>query len=210
MDYNQVIEEIANTKKIYEKILTEYVNLNNIFNLSNPLEIYTLYTILLHNGYFSKKHKFSVSENNQDLFNFKEFRAADVISGKGVCRHTTEMLKDIYTFMNINNEILSVYFYEENEALENHPFGNHVINLVSFENRVYYVDVMNILVWDKVNQTTLICFERGKMRTCSIPSWIDIADYNDFCLNSVKNIENMLSLKGNFTKEDDLILKRTK
>ena len=48
-------KELLQLKKdntyIYNEIIKKYVALNIMFKLDNPLEIYTLYTKLLYNGY---------------------------------------------------------------------------------------------------------------------------------------------------------------
>jgi len=204
MNQKEALNEIIKIKNIYNKIISNYIELNNNLNLTNIIEIYLLYTILVHKGYLSKKHKFTIGtkKTESDLIKCNLIKGADVINGLGVCRHLSAMLKDIYDKMNINNEIIPVYFYNVGEEIKTYPLGNHVINLVSENNKTFYLDPMNTCKWDKVGKNILVTYDNNALDISSIANWIDIIDYNNMNVVALQNIKRLLSLNSIMSKKE--------
>lgn len=92
---------------LYKKFLQNYSELTKTFELKNPVEISTMFNYLLYEGYLSKDKKFEFSSDN--VIDFKKFGALNIFEGKGVCRHISLMLNDIFTEYGIKSEKISVY-----------------------------------------------------------------------------------------------------
>lgn len=110
---SQKLNEIEfNTKdkielaKSYQELLKKYLNLNKTFSLKNPVEIYTMFDFLVHNGYLSQNKTFKYSEEKH--FDIYDLLGVDVIKGKAVCRHISTMLNDIYEYSNMKANTLEV------------------------------------------------------------------------------------------------------
>lgn len=101
-------KDVKLVRDLYQEFITNYNKLNKLFDLSNPIEIYTMFHYLLYKGYLSvdKNFMFSgkVAKDIEGLF------GVDVIAGKGVCRHISSMLVDILNNYGIESGLLSVYF----------------------------------------------------------------------------------------------------
>jgi len=210
MKMKDIEKEVQKIKKVYDNVIVNYVNLNNIFDLNNPLEIFILYINLAYNGYLSKNHIFveSTGEKEELLLNYKSIRGADVLNGSALCRHLSQMLKNIYDNISINNEVIPTYLFSKDEELTYHKIGNHVINLVSSGDKSYYLDPMNCCRWEKVGKKNLTCFYGENMFVSNISSWSDILNYNNSNIKRLINIRKMLSLYCETTEDDVLMIKQ--
>lgn len=110
---SQKLDEIEfNTKdkielaKSYQELLKKYIKLNKTFSLKKPVEIYTMFDFLVHNGYLSQNKTFKYSEEKH--FDIYDLLGVDVIKGKAVCRHISSMLNDIYEYSNMKANTLEV------------------------------------------------------------------------------------------------------
>ena len=98
-------------KKVYElyrEFIKRYSKLNKKLGLNNPIEIFTLFNHLYANGYLSKDKKFKY-DLDAKTYNVGALLGANVITGKGVCRHISGMLSDIMVESDIDSINLSVY-----------------------------------------------------------------------------------------------------
>lgn len=103
----QYTKDIKQIRELYNYFLNNYNRLNKIFDLNNPVEIYTMFNYLLYKGYLSKNKEFQFSgKQARDL---KVLRGAEVITGKAVCRHISGMLTDILNRYGIESSQLGVY-----------------------------------------------------------------------------------------------------
>lgn len=103
-NYTKDINEI---RKLYQEFVKNYNKLNKIFDLNDPIQIHTMFIYLLYKGYLSKNKQFEFSD--KESRNIGDLRGADVITGKGVCRHITSMLTDILKDYGIEAGNLGVY-----------------------------------------------------------------------------------------------------
>lgn len=208
MKYNDWEKEYNEIRKIYEIIINNYLELNLMFNINKPTEIYLMYILSLYNGYLSKTDNFTYYDNESLFINCKCLKGADVLNGYGVCRHISAMLKDIYDKMNINNEILPIYLNKE-KTRKRIITSNHVINIVSDKNKSYLLDPTNSYVWYKVGKKCLIHINKEDISIASITNQFDILSYSDYNINKLKNIKCMLSRTSDLTKEDISLLEHT-
>ena len=100
-------KDVKQIRKLYNYFLNNYNKLNRIFDLSNPIEIYTMFNYLLYKGYLSKNKKFQFS--NKQSRNLKGLYGTEVITGEAVCRHISGMLTDILNGYGIESRQLGVY-----------------------------------------------------------------------------------------------------
>ena len=103
-NYTKDIKEI---RSLYQEFITNYNKLNRIFDLNNPIQIYTMFNYLLYKGYLSIDKNFEFS--NKEARDIKGLYGTNVISGKAVCRHISAMLTDILNNYGIESNQLGVY-----------------------------------------------------------------------------------------------------
>lgn len=84
------IDEIVT---IYHQFIKNYNQINIEFELNNPIQIYTMFNCLLYDGYLSKDKEFQFS--GAEARDKCSILGANIIMGKGVCRHISSTLKDI-------------------------------------------------------------------------------------------------------------------
>lgn len=100
-------KDIKQIRELYNYFLNNYNKLNKIFDLSNPVEIHTMFNYLLYKGYLSKDKEFQFSgKQARDL---NGLSGVNVIAGKAVCRHISGMLTDILNEYGIESSQLGVY-----------------------------------------------------------------------------------------------------
>lgn len=98
-------EEYKDLKKYYEEIINRFTDLANSLELTDPIEIFSLYVYMYRGGYFSYQHQFIYDIDMKDL---SLLNGLDVIRGRGVCRSISSMLTDIYQKMGFHSNNLSV------------------------------------------------------------------------------------------------------
>lgn len=100
-------KDVKQIRELYNYFLSNYNRLNKIFDLNNPVEIYTMFNYLLYRGYLSKNREFQFTgKQSRDL---KGLYGTEVITGKAVCRHISAMLTDILNGYGIESSQLGVY-----------------------------------------------------------------------------------------------------
>lgn len=115
------MEAIANEiEVVYQEFLNNYLGLIKEFGFKNPIEIYMLFTCMLHKGYLSCNNKFSYGKNN--AFDYKLGRKeiamikkyyykllkAQIFCDEAVCRHINASLASILNATGINSNNLHV------------------------------------------------------------------------------------------------------
>lgn len=111
--YTKDINELRN---LYQEFINNYSKLNKVFNLENPIEIYTMYTYLLHKGYLSQGKEFTFF--NDKLNEIIKLQGVNVLGGKAVCRHISSLLTDILQKEGIVAKKLSVYCRDNDVDIE--------------------------------------------------------------------------------------------
>lgn len=94
-------------KGLYNQTLENFVKLNETFNISQPIEIFSMFLFALNNGYLSKNKTFR--RGTCEIENIKSIYGTMPITGNGVCRHIAPMLKDIFKKNNIESTTQIVF-----------------------------------------------------------------------------------------------------
>lgn len=102
----QYTKDVKEIQIIYNEVLKEYIKLNKTLELEHPIEVYTLYSRALYEGYLSKdKQLIFGTDKVKDV---EGIWPSNIICGQAVCRHIAVMLKDIYNAYGIQSEAISV------------------------------------------------------------------------------------------------------
>ncbi len=117
ISHNEIYtKDVSEISELYNQFIKNYNELNKMLNLTNPVEINTLFSNLLYDGYLSKDKKFEFSEEQiKDIYNLS---GADIITGKGVCRNISATLTDILNDYGIKSSQLSVFYDDSLEDIE--------------------------------------------------------------------------------------------
>lgn len=100
-------KDVLAVRELYEDFIKNYAKLNKMFDLSDPVQIYTMFHYLLWKGYLSKGKSFTFStERVKEMGNLD---GANVVTGTSVCRHIAPMLRDILIQEGISSGALGVY-----------------------------------------------------------------------------------------------------
>lgn len=100
-------KDIIKIRELYQEFIKNYNKLNKVFDLSNPIQIYTMFNYLLYKGYLSKDKEFQFSGKQARDINC--LIGTNVITGQAVCRHISAMLTDILNDYGIESSQLGVY-----------------------------------------------------------------------------------------------------
>ena len=173
--YKEKTQETENyfqdSEYYYNNILNKFKVLSKELKLANSLELSTLYTYLLWNGYFSKDKKFNYEIENRALIEGRF--SYDIMNGNGVCLNFSDMLKDILnncgykssTLLNrpINTKELKNNYVIDIERNAKNPkpltkvlpiilqplvkrMGNHAFNLIEENSKLYIYDATNLIL----------------------------------------------------------------
>lgn len=100
-------KDVNQIRELYQEFIKNYNKLNKIFDLNDPIQINTMFSYLLYEGYLSKDKEFEFSSKQaRDITNLI---GANIITGKGVCCHISSMLTDIMNDYGIQSKQLGVY-----------------------------------------------------------------------------------------------------
>ncbi len=161
-DMDTKTKEYQEMKSLYQKFLTNYQKLNEYFHFTNPIEIFTLYEVLLFNGYLSQNKKF-IGENLA-FKEIKPFAALEIFNGFGVCRHTSLMLKDILNKSQMPTHFLGCNMTDvEDDGIRkwmSSISGNHAICYTKYAGKDYFLDSINSTFWhlkDNLILTNPLC-----------------------------------------------------
>ena len=92
--------EFLSLNDSYYEVIGNIVKLFRDLEIDNPVVIFGIYSYLLKNGYLSLKRDFAYKVGVQDCY---PVFGANVIEGRGVCRHISSMLTDIYKEMGFDS-----------------------------------------------------------------------------------------------------------
>lgn len=207
MSNSETAEYLTKIRSTYNTIIKNYAELNRYFDLESPIEIYALYTKLLHRGYLSLDGSFKYDPKEIFVYNIKNLLGVDIINGNGVCRHISAMLKDIFNELKIQNEVLPVYVCDNKNTNKAHLSGNHVINLAVQNNKNYFLDPTIGYIWKKISNANLLtCNKNIEFEVARISNWVDILDYNSDNIDALKNIRKMLLMEQSTKRQDEKVL----
>ena len=100
--YNETPEETLT--RIYNEFTKKYnKNINETLNFTDPVEISQAFIYAYKNGFLSKDLSFSYTTKQAEIINYLWLMGATVLTGKGCCRHTSQLLADIYNDYGFNS-----------------------------------------------------------------------------------------------------------
>lgn len=97
-------KEFVQLEDLYNEFIENYVELNDMFGINNPIQIFELFDLLLHLGLLSNKRIYTYSDN--EVLDYYRFLGSNILTGNGVCRHTSAMLSDIFVKKGIDSDQL--------------------------------------------------------------------------------------------------------
>lgn len=208
-------EDYKKIEQLYNQIVSNTAKFFKEQNITDPIEIFTLFQYMYRNGYLSYDHQFNYDINMKDL---SKLNGADVVRGRGVCRSISSFLTDLYKEMgynssnlivNANKEVLSnierlgnypkfkisrnttKFVKTISKVSEVFPMANHLITLIEKDGKVYILDPTNdgFLVKGKGNQLVLPENQKGRMRVKYLTNILQRM------LGTVKNTKNSFEIK---------------
>ena len=164
------IEVIESIRKLYQEFIKNYnEDINKTFRLSNPLEVYYVFNILLSNGYLSKNKEFHYYDN--PIFaDVENLLGTEIFSGVSVCRHSSAMLVDILNEFGtlacqlgvnvVNNDIST------RRRLIPFVYANHAIVFATQDEKSYFLDptINTAYMRDQENPNILYYDDDEKIR----------------------------------------------
>lgn len=100
------VKNLKELNVLYKSFLANYHNLNQTFDLKNPLDIMLLYTHLLNDGFLSKSKSL---EQKKVLVEHNVLQQFQIFTGEATCRHIAKTLKDILNGEDIKSSVLINY-----------------------------------------------------------------------------------------------------
>jgi len=177
------LKDVKEFKKLYDEVLINFNQLKNEFNFNDNIELCTLINHCVKNGYLSSDKKFIFSDS--DVTDIRSIAGSNLMAGNGVCRHISSFYKDMLDLNNIKNCMVPVHsmiylemqsFIDElknDESLELLPLkeflncflkdekksmklANHVINMLSDDNLIYYLDPTALSMYVTTNEEGIL------------------------------------------------------
>ena len=100
-------KDMNEIRTLYQQFIKNYNQMNTEFRLNNPIQICTMFSYLLYEGYLSKDKEFQFS--GAEARDISAISGTNIIMGKGVCRHISSMFKDILNDYGIEAYNLGCY-----------------------------------------------------------------------------------------------------
>lgn len=93
-------DKIKEINFVYNEVISDYNGINRDLGLEHPIEVGSLFNSVLYGGYLSKDKAFTFGSNH--VIDLVEVSGPNIMSGEGVCRHISVLLKDIYNNYGMN------------------------------------------------------------------------------------------------------------
>ena len=122
----------------YYLLLDEIVNLLKLLELNNSIEYSLALSYLIENNYLSYKEFDYNKEKHNEITTVP---GLTIINGSGCCRHFTDIQKSIFDKLDIFCK--KFYCYESEIKYNNKLRANHIVNLISYNNLMYGIDLYN-------------------------------------------------------------------
>lgn len=211
-------EDYKQIENLYDNIITNLANFLKEQNITDPVEIFTIYQFMYRNGYLSYNHNFNYDMDMKDL---SKLNGTDVVRGTGVCRSISSFLTDLYKKMgydscnllvNANRTILnnidkqgdypkwkinkktSRFVKVISKVSTIIPMSNHLITLLEKDEKTYIFDATNdaFLIKGKNNKLILPNQKNGRMKIHYFINCINKLSGQIGSLKSKKQIKDYL------------------
>ena len=130
-------EEYLNLKRKYDTYVEKISEYIKSSNLTDPIEIGMIFTILMDNGLMSITDKFQYKKvfSDQDQ-KYPGTLGARIASGYGVCRNTASLLTDVYRTLGYNANFITVTNNNNNNINRDY----HAVSLVTTKDGNIIID----------------------------------------------------------------------
>lgn len=136
-DMEQVVFE--DTLKKYDQFIAEIAHLLHQLGYSSALECSLLLSYIINSGALSNDFVFKAKPPD-DKKEISYRYGTSIVKGEGCCRNYASMLCDVFEGLGLPTD----YYYCRQGILKNlNKPANHVINLISFEDTIYGLDLYN-------------------------------------------------------------------
>lgn len=130
----------------YKDLLKRYKKLLNELKINDSLSIYFINNYLIHNGYFSVNHKMNYKSSN-DFLDYRNTLASEIVAGRGVCRHLSIFLRDIYKEMGFEsyavvvklNDVKTKFINVTREQFNKNEIIKYIDNKCIDERKIRYL-----------------------------------------------------------------------
>ena len=96
------IEEYNELVKLYNDYLDNIANIIKQYEYSDDLQLCIALDFLLDSGFFSLDNNFSYKEFEKNDERFLDMLGSFIVTGNGVCRHTTAFMMDLLKRLDVN------------------------------------------------------------------------------------------------------------
>lgn len=137
-------EEYINAYKEFMQIVADVVK--EIGLTDNSISYSYVISNLINSGFLSHNLKFVRTSDKNDFFDIVSYEGIDIINGYGCCRHAVDIHKRIFDNLNMQSDKICCLAVSENSTSLSQSFklpGNHIVNLIKYNNRYYLFDPFN-------------------------------------------------------------------
>lgn len=175
-------------KRLYNEIINKVAFILKNNNINEPIEIMNYLHNAIEKGYLSYDRKFEKINPHETKLEYSSYL---VILGQGVCRNINTFTTDVLKKLNIEAYDLFCASKENTKDL------NHMITLVIYNNKYYYLDTANNVAYNCINY--ILSYDSKELFTIlnySTPTYHQISRlYLLYIFNYYKNKRNKDELK---------------
>ncbi len=186
--------------KLYDNIVKETATMIKDLNITDPTQIFSFYISLLSNGYFSNIPFKYNAENNYDI---DGSLGIEVMTGSGACRHTSDLLTDIYKELGIEAYNMVNNLKVDNKSIILNTlytiYGNHAITIVNNDGTLYGYDTTNYFIY-KIDGLKAISLNSDDI--ASIKPIVSLKSYYINPKDMLSFYSLILKNKGEINKEE--------
>ena len=145
--YGIVSPEVKKINKIYNHVQDKIdEDLIETFKLNDPLSVYTLFQYLINNNYLTNDDEF---KDLDDIVNDQLYLGALTLTGKGICRHKSTMIKDLFEKKGYSADIMVGKVLNNSvDVMRRFNSSHHAIVKLNHENFSYYLDPQAKVFYD--------------------------------------------------------------
>ncbi|MDD5836333.1 MAG: hypothetical protein PUD34_03905 [bacterium] len=222
-NFESYTTDFNNLRTLYQEFLINYRALLQQLSLTDPVEIYALFSYMLHQGYLSVNSQFIIQNIHS---NINGLYGSQVLCNQACCRHISSLLVDVFKSMGYASGIYCGYYAPNkngsiSDALDiskfNLPnyqlerptaeiskslfqsileecFGNHAITYVTNNQKIYFFDPNEILLYTPLKDKMTLTDGVGTLKFRRLMSTQINADSSQLQKDLAQNYEPNLLL----------------
>lgn len=148
---------------LYNKIINNLKEIFEQLNITDPIEIFAIYTNLYSSGALSNTLGFNYYDDFSVVKEINGGLGMNIVKGEGFCRHVATFLDDLLKAMGYESYIITSNFGKEekifqyngiykipkegNDNFFTNLISNHAYNLVFYNEKVYILDATNKMIF---------------------------------------------------------------